>query len=97
MNILLSSYFIESSPKVHQLEAPIDERLGPDIPRGRGKLIVEDLDIDDEGSEKNIEPLHSLHHCSVGYQSMQHELTSPKRLIPTSAIKNTSKNEVDAI
>jgi hypothetical protein len=56
-----------------------------------------DPDIDDEGSEQNIKPLQSLHHCSVGYQFMQHKLTSPRRLIPTSTIENTSKNEVDAI
>jgi hypothetical protein len=74
-----------------------DERLGPDPPGGRGKSIGGDLDIDDEGSEQNFKPLQSLHHCSVGYQSVQHELTSPRRLIPASAIKNTSKNEVDAI
>jgi hypothetical protein len=49
-----------------------------------------DLDIDDEGFEQNVEPLQSLHQCSVGYQSVRHELTSPKRLIPASAIENTS-------
>jgi hypothetical protein len=64
---------------------------------GRGKLIGGDLDVDDEGSEQKFETLQSLHHCSVGYQSMQPKLTSPRRLIPTSAIENTSKNEVDAI
>jgi hypothetical protein len=74
-----------------------DERLGPDLLRGRGKLIGGDLDIDDEGFEQNFEPLQSLHHCSVGYQSVQHELTSPRRLIPTGTIDNTSKNEEDAI
>jgi hypothetical protein len=56
-----------------------------------------DPDIDDEGSEQNIKPLQSLHHCSVGYQFMQHKLTLPRRLIPASTIENTSKNEVDAI
>jgi hypothetical protein len=69
---------------------------GPDLPRRRGNSIGEDLDLDDEGSEQNFEPLHSLHHCSVGYQSMKQELTSPRRLIPTRSIKNTSKNEVEA-
>jgi hypothetical protein len=56
-----------------------------------------DLNIDDKGSEQNFEPLQSLHHSSIGYQSMQPELTSPRRLIPTSAIENNNKNEVDAI
>jgi hypothetical protein len=60
-------------------------------------LIGGDLNVDDEGSEQNFEPLQSLHHYSIGYQSMQHELTLPRRLIPVSAIENTSKNEKDAI
>jgi hypothetical protein len=74
-----------------------DERLCPNLPRGRGKSIGGDLDVDDEGSEYNFEPLQSLHHRSVGYQSVRCELTSPKRLILVSAIENTSKNEEDAI
>jgi hypothetical protein len=76
---------------------PTDERLGPDLSRGRGKLNGGDLDVDDEGSKDNFEPLQSLHHCSIGYQSVRHELTSPRRLIPTSTIKNTSMNKEDAI
>jgi hypothetical protein len=80
---------------------PLDERLGPDLSRGRGRSIGGDLDVDDKGSEQNFRPLqslhHSLHHCSVGYQSVQHELTLPRRLIPASGIQNTSKNEVDII
>jgi hypothetical protein len=36
--------------------------------------------------------LQLLHHCSIDYQSVQHELTSPRRLILTSAIENTTKN-----
>jgi hypothetical protein len=47
-----------------------DERLGPDLQRGSGKLIGGDLDVDDEGSEQNFEPLETLHHCSIGYQSV---------------------------
>jgi hypothetical protein len=74
-----------------------DEKLIPDLPRGRGKLTGGDLNIDDKGSKQNVKPLQSLHHCSVGYESMRHELTSPRRLIPVSAIQNTSKNEVDDI
>jgi hypothetical protein len=44
--------------------------LSPDLLRGRGKLIGGDLDADDKGSEQNIEPLQSLHYCSIGYQSV---------------------------
>jgi hypothetical protein len=71
--------------------------LGPDLPRGIDKSIGGHLDVDDEGSEYSFEPLQSLHHCSSGYQSVQHELTLPRRLIPASAIENTSKNEEDSI
>jgi hypothetical protein len=34
-----------------------DETLSPDLLRGRGKSIDGDLDVDDEGSEQNFEPL----------------------------------------
>jgi hypothetical protein len=74
-----------------------DERLGLDFLRGRGKSISRHLDIDDEGFEQNFKLLRSLNNCSLGYESVQHELTSPRRLIPTSAVEKTSKNEVDAI
>jgi hypothetical protein len=43
--------------------------MSPDLPRGMGKLIGRDLDVDDEGSEqRRFEPLQSLHHGPVGYQ-----------------------------
>jgi hypothetical protein len=41
--------------------------------------------------------LQSLQRHSVSYQSIRHKLTSPRRLIPTSTIENTSKNEEDVI
>jgi hypothetical protein len=34
-----------------------DERLDPDLLRDRGKSIYEDLNIDEEGSEKNYQNL----------------------------------------
>jgi hypothetical protein len=74
-----------------------DERLVPDLLKGRDKLIGGDLNIDDKGSEQNFEPLQALHHYSIGYQPVRHELTSLRSLIPSSAIENTSKNEEDAI
>jgi hypothetical protein len=43
-----------------------DEKLNPDLLRGRDKLIDRDLDVYEEDSEQNFEPL-QLHHCSVGY------------------------------
>jgi hypothetical protein len=46
-----------------------DSRMRPDLPRGTGKSIGGDPDIDDECSEqRQFEPVQSLHHDSVGYQ-----------------------------
>jgi hypothetical protein len=47
-----------------------DERMGPNLPRGRSKSIHGDLDMDDEGSKQDVEPFQSLHHCSISYQSV---------------------------
>jgi hypothetical protein len=47
---------------------PLDERLVPDLPRGRGRLIGRDLDVGEEGSKQTIKTLQSLYHGSVGYQ-----------------------------
>jgi hypothetical protein len=47
---------------------PLDERLVPDLPRGRGRLIGGDLDIGEEGSEQTIVTLQSLHHGSIGFE-----------------------------
>jgi hypothetical protein len=69
---------------------------GRDLPRRRGKSIGGDLDVDNEGSEHNFESLQSLQQCSIRYQSVKQELTSPRRLIPASFMKKTSKNEVEA-
>jgi hypothetical protein len=71
--------------------------LSPNLLRGKGKSIGGDIDIDDEGSEQNMEPLQSLHHDFVGYQYVQHKLTSPRKLIPASTIENTSKNREETI
>jgi hypothetical protein len=47
-------------------EIKADEGLGPNLMRGRGKSIGGDLDVDDESSKQNVEPLQSLHHSSIG-------------------------------
>jgi hypothetical protein len=48
---------------------PSDSRMSPDLPRGTGKSIGVDLDVDDEGFEqRRFEPVQSLHHSSVDYQ-----------------------------
>jgi hypothetical protein len=48
----------------------VDERLSLNLLRDRGKSIGGDLDVDDECSQQNVKPLRSLHHGSVGYQSV---------------------------
>jgi hypothetical protein len=53
------------------LKVSPDSRMSPDLPRGTGKSIGGDLDVDDEGSEqRRFKPVQSLHHDSVGYQPM---------------------------
>jgi hypothetical protein len=47
-------------------KANVDERLSPDLSRGRGKSIGGDLNIDEEGSDQMIKILHSLHRGSIG-------------------------------
>jgi hypothetical protein len=43
--------------------------MSPDLPRGTGKSIGGDLNVDDEGSkQRRFKPVQSLHHGSVGYQ-----------------------------
>jgi hypothetical protein len=45
--------------------------MSPDFLRGTGKLIGGDLDVDDEGSKQHrFKSVQSLHHGSVGYQSV---------------------------
>jgi hypothetical protein len=45
----------------------VDERLVPNLPRGRGRSIGGDLNVGEEGIEQTIVTLQSLHHGSVGY------------------------------
>jgi hypothetical protein len=60
--------------------------MSPDLVRGTGKSIGGDLDVDDEGSEQRwFEPVQSLHHGSVGYQSVHTPigLTKKAMSLPT--------------
>jgi hypothetical protein len=57
-----------------------DSKMSPDLPRGTGKSIGGDLDVDDEGSKKDrFEPVQSLHHDSVGYQPMHTRIGLTKK------------------
>ncbi len=59
---------------------------GPDLPRGRGKSIGGDLDVDDEGSEqRRFEHVQSLHHGSVGYQPMRTRIGLTKKAMSLQA------------
>jgi hypothetical protein len=46
----------------------VDERLVPDLPRGKGRSIDGDLNVGEEDSKQTIITLQSLYHSSVGYQ-----------------------------
>jgi hypothetical protein len=44
------------------VHVPLDSRMSPDLPRGMGKSIGGDLDVDDKGFEqRRFEPVQSLH------------------------------------
>jgi hypothetical protein len=59
---------------------PLDSRMSPDLPRGMGKLIGGDLDVDDEGSKQHrFEPVQSLHHGSIGYQPVHTRISLTKK------------------
>jgi hypothetical protein len=54
--------------------------MSPDLPRGTGKSIGRDLDVDDEGSEqRRFELMQSLHHGSVGYQPVHTRIGLAKK------------------
>jgi hypothetical protein len=58
----------------------IDSRMSPDLPRGTGKLIGGDFDVDDEASEQRwFEPVQSLHHDSIGYQPVSTRIVLTKK------------------
>jgi hypothetical protein len=60
--------------------------MSPDLSRGTGKSIGEDLDVDDEGSEqRRFEPVQSLHHGSVGYQPVHTWIGLAKKVMSLQA------------
>jgi hypothetical protein len=60
--------------------------MSPDLPRGTGKSIGGDLDIDDEGSEQcQFEPVQSLHHGSVSYQPVHTQIGLAKKAVSLEA------------
>jgi hypothetical protein len=64
-----------------------------DLPRGRLKSIDGDLNVDDEGSTlMKKAPVNNYTTTLLVTNMCAHELASPRRHIPASATKNTSKN-----
>jgi hypothetical protein len=60
--------------------AGTDNTMSLDLPRGTGKSIGGDLDVDDEGSEQcRFEPVQSLHHGSIGYQHVRTRIVLSKK------------------
>jgi hypothetical protein len=65
---------------------PLDSRMSPNLPRGTGKSVGGDIDVDDERSEqRRFEPVQSLHHSSVGYQPVHTQIGLAKKAISQQA------------
>jgi hypothetical protein len=77
-------------PHHDEVDGRGDRRMSPDLPRGTVNLIGGELDVDDPRLRTN-RTSQSLHHCSIGYHP-RHMNDLTMKLIPASAIKNTSKN-----
>jgi hypothetical protein len=60
--------------------------MSPDLPRGTGKLIGGELDINGEGSEqRRFKLIQSLHHGSVGYQPVHTRIGITKKAMSLQA------------
>jgi hypothetical protein len=60
--------------------------MSSDLPRGTGKSIGGDLDVDDKGSEQGrFEPIQSLHHGSVSYQPVRTQIGLTKKAMSLQA------------
>jgi hypothetical protein len=57
--------------------------MSPDLPRGTGKSIGGDLNVDDEGYEqRRFELMQSLHHGTPGYQPVHTQIGLAKKAVP---------------
>jgi hypothetical protein len=71
-----------------------DSRRSPDLPRGTGKSIGGDLDIDDECSEqRRFKPVQSLHHGSIGYQSVHTQIGLTKKVMSLQVNREHKKEQ----
>jgi hypothetical protein len=74
--------------------------MSPDLPRGTGKSIDGDLDVDDKGSEqRRFEPMQSLHHSSIGYHPVHTRIGLTKMAMSWQANREhkqrTGKNNLE--
>jgi hypothetical protein len=68
--------------------------MSPDLSRGTGKSIGEDLNIDDEGSEqRRFEPVQSLHHDFVGYQPVRTRISLAKKAMSLQANREHNQEQ----
>jgi hypothetical protein len=68
--------------------------MSPDLPRGMGKSIGGDLDVDDEGSkQRQLKPVLSVHHGSVGYQPMHTRISLTKKAMSLQANKEHKQEQ----
>jgi hypothetical protein len=69
-----------------------------DLPRGTGKLIGGDLDVDDKGSEqRRFKPVQSLHHGSIGYQPVCTQIGLAKKVMSLQANQEHKQEQERAI
>jgi hypothetical protein len=71
-----------------------DSRMSPDLPRGTGKSIGGGLDVDDEDSEQHrFKPVQSLHHGSVGYQTVHAGIGLAKKAMSLQANREHNQEQ----
>jgi hypothetical protein len=71
-----------------------DSRMSPDLPRGTGKSIGEDLDVDVRAlNSVGLNPCSHYTTAPLITNPCTHELALPKRLCPCKLIENISKNK----
>jgi hypothetical protein len=72
--------------------------MSPDLPKGMGKSIGGDLNVDDEGSEQHrFEPVQSLHHGSISYQPVRTRIGLAKKAMSLQANREHKQEQEKTI
>jgi hypothetical protein len=72
--------------------------MSPNFPRGSGKSIGGDLDVDGEGSEqRRFKHVQLLHHGSVGYQPVRRRIGLTKKAMSLQANREHKQERERAI